>query len=297
MRDVSEKEVRGIPGALMLLLGLGAWAAAVWLAYRGLGVSVRTGAQPEVPALVGAVAAFIGGIFIFKGLVAVNPNEAVVLQLFGNYSGTLTVDGLRWVNPLKDKRRLSVRARSFESSKLKVNDFDGNPIEIAAIVVYRVADTAKAVFGVEDYSKFVFTQTEAALRNLASRHPYDGHEDQPSLRRNTEAMAIELAEEIQSHLGLAGVTIEDAKVSHLAYAPEIAHAMLQRQQAAAIIAARQKIVDGAVGMVQLALHRLSQEDIVTLDEERKAQMVANLLVVLCSERAAQPVLNTGTMYP
>ncbi|MFO0751510.1 MAG: SPFH domain-containing protein [Myxococcota bacterium] len=298
MRDVSEKETRGFPGALMLLLGLGAWVFAGWLVWRAVGMFGPAGpGSASVPYLVGAALSFVAGIFIMKGLVAVNPNESVVLQLFGNYTGSLSRDGLRWVNPFADRRRLSVRARSFESGKLKVNDYDGNPIEIAAIVVYRVADTAKAVFGVEDYSKFVYTQTEAALRNLAARHPYDGNEEQPSLRRNTDAMAVELKTEIEAHVGLAGVQIEDAKVSHLAYAPEIAHAMLQRQQAAAIIAARQKIVDGAVGMVQLALHRLAREDIVSLDEERKAQMVANLLVVLCSERSVQPVVNAGTMYP
>ena len=296
MRGVQEKVVRGAPGGLMLLFGLGFWALAGWLVWRAVAMS-HGAPTPEALVQFGlAAGAFIVGIFVLKGLVAVNPNETVVMQFFGNYVGSLAVAGLRWVNPFNERRRLSVRARSFESQKLKVNDHDGNPIEIAAIVVFNVADTAKAVFAVEDYAKFVFTQTEAALRNLASRHPYDGHDDQPSLRRSTDAMAIELKEEIQRHVGLAGVSIEDAKVSHLAYASEIAQAMLQRQQAAAIIAARQKIVDGAVGMVQLALERLSREAIVTLDEERKAQMVANLLVVLCSERSAQPVINAGTIY-
>ncbi|MCC6646562.1 MAG: SPFH domain-containing protein [Polyangiaceae bacterium] len=175
-----------------------------------------------------------------------------------------------------------------------MNDLDGNPIEIAAIVVYRIEDTAQAVFSVDDYDKFVTTQTEAAPRNLASRHPYDGHDDQLTLRRNTDEMARELRAEIQSHIARAGVVIEDAKVSHLAYAPEIAQAMLQRQQASAIVAARTRIVEGAVGMVQLALEKLAQEGVVHLDEERKAQMVANLLVVLCGERSAQPVVSAGT---
>jgi len=296
MQVMNERLRSGFNGGIMLLIGLGGFAAAAWLAFEVATGSVQPEAlrAPNMKLVAAAAGSFIAGWFILKGLLSVNPNEAVVLQLFGKYSGTLRKEGLRWVNPFYRTRRLSVRARSFESTKLKVNDLDGNPIEIAAIVVYCVRDTAQAAFSVDDYDKFVYTQTEAALRNLASRHPYDGHDDQPSLRRNTDDMAVALRDEIQTHIAMAGVVIEDAKVSHLAYAPEIAQAMLQRQQASAIIAARTRIVEGAVGMVQLALEKLSQEGIVTFDEDRKAQLVANLLVVLCSERSVQPTLNTGT---
>jgi len=280
----------------MLLLGLAGLAAAGYFGIEAVKSASPPGGSrdPNMKLVLAAVAWFVVSIWIvLKGLISVSPNEAVVLQLFGRYTGTLRKEGLRWINPFYRTRRLSVRARSFESTKLKVNDLDGNPIEIAAIVVYRVRDTAQATFSVDDYDKFVYTQTEAALRNLASRHPYDGHDDQTSLRRNTEEMAIALRDEIQSHIAMAGVVIEDAKVSHLAYAQEIAQAMLQRQQASAIIAARTRIVEGAVGMVQLALEKLANEGIVTFDEDRKAQLVANLLVVLCSERSVQPTLNTG----
>jgi len=295
LQAMREKSKSGMVGGIMLLIGLGGLAAAAYFAIQvAKTASGRPPSSPvDLPLLGAAAACFIAGWFVLKGLISVNPNEAVVLQLFGRYVGTLKKEGLRWVNPLYRTRRLSVRARSFESTKLKVNDFDGNPIEIAAIVVYRVRDTAQAVFSVDDYDKFVYTQTEAALRNLASRHPYDGHDDQPSLRRNTGEMALELADEIQAHIAMAGVVIEDAKVSHLAYAQEIAQAMLQRQQASAIIAARTRIVEGAVGMVQLALERLAQDGIVMLDEQSKAKMVANLLVVLCGERSVQPMVNTG----
>lgn len=295
MQQMREKARNGFNGGVMLLLGLGGLTAAGWFAVKvARTMEGRPPSDPvDVTALALAFVCFIAAWFILKGLISVNPNEAVVLQLFGRYTGSLKKEGLRWVNPLYRTQRLSVRAHSFESTKLKVNDFDGNPIEIAAIVVYRVRDTAQAVFSVDDYHKFVYTQTEAALRNLASRHPYDGHDDQPSLRRNTGEMALELADEIQAHITMAGVTIEDAKVSHLAYAQEIAQAMLQRQQASAIIAARTRIVEGAVGMVQLALERLAQDGIVKLDEASKAKMVANLLVVLCGERAVQPIVNTS----
>jgi len=231
------------------------------------------------------------------GLIVVHPNQAAVLQLFGAYVGTVKEAGLRWANPFYSKRRISLRVRNFESARLKVNDNEGNPIEIAAVVVWKVVDTAEACFEVDDYQNYVHVQSEAAVRNLASRYPYDAHEEhQAALRSHTVAVADDLKREIQERLAKAGVQVLEARISHLAYAPEIAAAMLQRQQAGAIIAARQRIVEGAVGMVEMALERLASHKIIELDAERKAAMVSNLLVVLCGERAAQPVLNTGTLY-
>jgi regulator of protease activity HflC (stomatin/prohibitin superfamily) len=236
-------------------------------------------------------------LFVLMGLKIVNPNEARVLQLFGSYRGTIKTPGLRWVPPLMTTRNVSQRIRNFESSHLKVNDLEGNPIEIASVVVWRVVDTAEALFEVDDYNNYVHVQTEAALRNLATSYPYDTHDDQhTSLRGHTAAVAEHLKREIQDRLAKAGVDVLEARISHLAYAPEIAAAMLQRQQAGAIIAARQRIVEGAVGMVEMALTMLSHKGIVSLDEERKAAMVSNLLVVLCGERGAQPIVNTGTIY-
>ncbi len=233
----------------------------------------------------------LGGFFI------VGPNEGVVLQLFGKYAGTVREEGLRWANPFFAKRRLSLKMRSFESARLKVNDIEGNPIEIAAIIVWKVVDTAEACFRVDNYERFVAVQAESALRNLATRYAYDAHDDaKPSLRGHTEHIAEELCGELAKALGAAGVEVVEAQISHLAYAPEIAQAMLQRQQAGAIIAARQRIVEGAVGMVEMALTMLAKNGMVHFDEERKAAMVSNLLVVLCGERAAQPVVNTGTIY-
>ncbi|WP_185235239.1 SPFH domain-containing protein [Teredinibacter franksiae] len=231
------------------------------------------------------------------GFFMVAPNEARVMQLFGRYVGTEKLTGLRWANPLYMKRKVSQRVRNFESNQLKVNDLSGNPIEIAAVVVWRVIDTAEAIFEVDDYEQFVAIQTEAAIRDMATSHPYDIHEeDQIALRGNGNEIAAILKDEVQGRLGKAGVEVIEARISHLAYAPEIASAMLQRQQASAIVAARQKIVEGAVGMVESALEKLSEKSIVELDEERKAVMVSNLLVVLCGDKAAQPVVNTGTLY-
>src|SRR5436190_5199305 len=236
-------------------------------------------------------------LLLFAGLFVVNPNEGRVLQLFGDYAGTVKTPGLRWANPLYTKKRISLRVRNFESARLKVNDHDGNPIEIAAVVVWRVVDTAEAVFQVDDYQNFVKVQTESAVRNLATSYTYDTHEDHTmSLRANTNEVAEHMKREIQERLATAGVEVMEARISHLAYAPEIAQAMLQRQQAGAIIAARQRIVEGAVGMVEMALEMLSKREIVEFDNERKAAMVSNLLVVLCGERATQPVINTGTIY-
>jgi regulator of protease activity HflC (stomatin/prohibitin superfamily) len=227
----------------------------------------------------------------------VAPNEGRVLQLFGAYRGTARDEGLRWANPFYTKKRISLRVRNFESAHLKVNDTDGNPIEIAAIVVWKVIDTAEAVFEVDDYEHYVRVQTESAVRNLATHYPYDAHIDgHISLRGSTDEVAKRLKSEIHDRLAKAGVEVIEARISHLAYAPEIASAMLRRQQAGAIIAARQKIVEGAVGMVEMALELLAKSSQVKLDEERKASMVSNLLVVLCADREAQPVVNTGTLY-
>jgi regulator of protease activity HflC (stomatin/prohibitin superfamily) len=243
-----------------------------------------------------ALLAAIDGLCL-GGLFVVNPNEAQVLQLFGSYAGTVKDPGLRWANPFYTKRRISQRVRNFESQHLKVNDIEGNPIEIAAVVVWRVIETAEASFEVDNYENFVHVQSEAALRNLATSYPYDAHDDKiTSLRGQTLAVAEHLKVEIQERLAKAGVEVIEARISHLAYAPEIAAAMLQRQQAGAIIAARQRIVEGAVGMVEMALERLSQKEILRLDEDRRATMVSNLLIVLCGERAAQPVINTGSLY-
>jgi regulator of protease activity HflC (stomatin/prohibitin superfamily) len=245
---------------------------------------------------IGALIIFVD-LFLFAGLFMVNPNEGRVLQLFGKYVGTAKVEGLRWANPFYTKKRISLRVRNFETAHLKVNDIDGNPIEIAAIVVWKVVDTAEAIFQVDNYEQFVKIQSESAVRNLATRHPYDSHsEAKPSLRGHTATISDQLRAEIQDRLSQAGVEVLEARISHLAYAPEIAEAMLRRQQAGAVIAARQLIVEGAVGMVDMALEMLSQKKIVQLDEERKAAMVSNLLVVLCGETATQPVINTGTIY-
>jgi regulator of protease activity HflC (stomatin/prohibitin superfamily) len=236
-------------------------------------------------------------LFLLTGLFMVNPNEGRVLQLFGKYAGTARREGLRWANPLYAKRRISLRVRNFETNRLKVNDIDGNPIEIAAIVVWKVVDTAEATFQVDNYENFVKIQSESAVRNLATQHPYDSHaEDRVSLRGHTGTIAEQLKTEIHERLAQAGVEVIEARISHLAYAPEIAEAMLRRQQAGAVVAARQLIVEGAVGMVEMALEQLAKKNIVELDQEKKAAMVSNLLVVLCGESASQPVINTGTLY-
>ncbi len=264
----------------------------------GIAVSVlvfAAGAANE--SVLFAVLAVLTGIACVVGLVGlftVGPNEAKVLQLFGNYMGTVREPGLRWVNPFYSKRAISLRVRNFESERLKVNDHGGNPIEIAAVVVWKVVDSAEALFHVDNYDNFVHVQSESALRNMALNYPYDAHVDgEISLRSHTAQIAEHLKTEIQERLYQAGVQVLEARISHLAYAPEIAHAMLQRQQASAVIAARQKIVEGAVGMVEMALQMLSQQNIVELDNEKKAAMVSNLLVVLCSERGTQAIVNTG----
>ena len=236
-------------------------------------------------------------IFLLAGLFVVNPNQARVVLLFGRYKGTVKEQGLHWANPLLRKRKVSLRVRNFETERAKVNDADGNPIEMASVVVWKVVDTAEASFEVDDYVNYVHVQSESALRNLATLYPYDTHnEGTLSLRGNTDEIATQLQAEVQGRLNKAGVEVLEARITHLAYAPEIASAMLQRQQAGAIIAARTQIVEGAVSMVEMALEKLSDQHIVDLDEERKATMVSNLLVVLCGDKPAQPVLNAGSLY-
>jgi regulator of protease activity HflC (stomatin/prohibitin superfamily) len=268
-------------------------------AQLGLGylcyVFVREGA---IANLVASIIASIIVLICWAGLFMVHPNEAKVLQLFGKYVGTCHDPGLRWANPFYTKVSVSVRVRNFESGKLKVNDSNGSPIEIAAVVVWKVFDTAEALFEVDDYVNFVQIQSEAALRNLGTTYPYEPHDESDGLALRSDPLEIAhaLREEIQERLAQAGVTVIEARISHLAYAPEIANAMLRRQQASAIIAARKQSGHGAVGMVDLALQELDEADVVELDEERKAAMVSNLLVVLCSDEAAQPVLNTSSLY-
>ncbi len=284
-----------------VIKGFSGWAMVVVLVAGILGgVALLVGPTPvlETPWMIGAVVLVlaIDGL-CWNGLTVISPNTAKVVLLFGDYRGSIKMPGFRWVNPLTLRRLVSLKIRNFESSKLKVNDHIGNPIEIAAIVVWRVVETAEAVFQVDDYEHFVHVQTESAVRVLATTFPYDAHEEgQLSLQRSATEVSHRLREEIQERLAKAGVEVIEARISHLAYAPEIANAMLRRQQATAIIAARQKIVEGAVGMVEMALELLSVKQVVKLDEERKASMVSNLLVVLCSDRDAQPVVNTGTLY-
>jgi SPFH domain / Band 7 family len=285
---LKEVEREALPGGPIVLVGLIILAAsAAGLVNRSVDPAIK------VPAVVGLLVV----IFLYAGLFVVNPNESKVLQLFGRYIGTVKTTGLRWALPLYSKRRISMRVRNFDSEKLKVNDADGNPIEIAAVVVWRVFDSAEALFLVDNFENFVRVQSEAAVRNLASRLPYDAHDEKKmSLRGATAEVSEHLRHEIQERLTQAGVEVIEARISHLAYAPEIAQAMLQRQQASAIIAARSLIVQGAVGMVENALAMLARDNVVELDEERKATMVSNLLVVLCGERGAQPIVNTGTIY-
>jgi len=282
----------GLPMLGLLLFGL-----VVFLA--GIITTAALQPEPEVAAVMVApcILGIVVNVILLAGLFTVSPNEGRVLQLFGRYIGTCRDQGLHWANPFFGKRSISLKVRNFESEKLKVNDQAGNPIEIAAVVVWRVLDTAEACFHVDDYEDFVHVQSEAAVRNLAGRYPYDAHDDgKPSLRSSAAAVFEQLKRDIQDRLSEAGVEVIEARLTHLAYAPEIAAAMLRRQQADAVISARTKIVEGAVGMVESALHLLSKNQIVQLDEERKAAMVSNLLVVLCSDRDTQPVVNAGTLY-
>ena len=287
MNETRASSLSGIPFAVM-------FAIAMLFCVAGF---VHGALHQVIGILAGSVILFAFFAFLCKGFFQVQPNQGVVLLLFGRYAGTARETGLRWTNPFLAKRAVSLRVRNFESSKLKVNDADGNPIEIAAVIVWQVVDTAEAVFQVDDYENYVHIQSESALRQMAQSYPYDAHDDgKPSLRSHGDEITAHLRDQIQERLGRAGVQVLEARISHLAYAQEIAQAMLQRQQAGAIIAARTRIVEGAVSMVQMALEQLSQRGVVELDEERRAAMVSNLLVVLCGERGTQPVLNTGTLY-
>jgi regulator of protease activity HflC (stomatin/prohibitin superfamily) len=299
---IKERRALTMPGistfVVLLAALIGLVLLLIWYIVNVL-APAADGDEPLIAVLgfVAILAAIAVVVLGFNGLTPVNPNEARALVLFGQYSGTVRDQGLQWVNPLTRRPRIPVRVRNFETSKLKVNDSDGNPIEIAAVVVWKVTDTAEALFEVDDYENFVHVQAEAALRNLATSHPYDGHGDEAiALRANPAEIAAQLRSEIQDRLQRAGVEVIEARISHLAYAPEIANAMLRRQQANAVIAARTRIVEGAVGMVEMALEQLSTKGVIQLDEERKASMVSNLLVVLCSEHETQPVVNTGSLY-
>lgn len=291
---VREFTAHSIGGGLALLLGLVGLLAGAGL-MAGSGTVSGTGGQAAL--IISGILVAIAAILAMCGLNMVAPGEARVVQLFGRYRGTIRQDGLRWVNPLTSRTKISTRVRNHETAVLKVNDAYGNPIELAAVVVWKVEDTAQATFEVDNYLEFVATQTEAAVRHIAIEYPYDAHDEGGlSLRGNAEEITEKLAFELHARVEAAGVQIIESRFTHLAYAPEIASAMLQRQQAGAVVAARRQIVDGAVGMVEAALARINERDIVELDEERKAAMVSNLMVVLCGDRSPQPVLNTGTLY-
>ncbi|WP_132999127.1 SPFH domain-containing protein [Luteimonas arsenica] len=288
---MKENPVRSLPGIPMLLVLLAVALAGGWFFFQAL-TSGGAGLQLAASIIVTGIA-----LFCLAGLYMVEPNQSAVLSLFGKYVGTVHDNGLRWNNPFLTKRKVSLRIRNFESGKLKVNELDGSPIEIAAVIVWKVVDSAEAVFNVDDYESFVHIQSEAALRGMATSYPYDQHEDgQMSLRSHPVEISDELKRHLDERLGSAGVDVLEARISHLAYSPEIAQAMLQRQQANAVVAARARIVAGACGMVEMALAELEKSGVVTLDEERKASMVSNLLVVLCSDRGAQPVVNSGSLY-
>ena len=287
---IKENTRKAASGYLALLVLPLLSAGVIWMFIRAVTVANLLGALAWV-------AAFLAVAVCYHGFFMVHPNQAKVLQLFGTYVGSVRQSGLRWANPFYSKRAVSLRVRNFESEVIKVNDSSGNPIDIAAVVVWKVVDSAEALFEVDDYQSFVHIQSETALRNLATSFPYEAvEEDDVALRSNPQAIAEKLREEVQDRLDQAGVEVVDARITHLAYAPEIASAMLKRQQAQAIVAARRQIVDGAVGMVDMALRDLEKLNVVHLDEERKASMVSNLLVVLCGEENARPALNTGSLY-
>jgi regulator of protease activity HflC (stomatin/prohibitin superfamily) len=293
---MKENPLRSLPGIPYLLGMLVLTAVAIWMFVAGLGPDPDNGVASGWLILAG-ILVFVAALFTLIGLYMVEPNQAAVVSLFGKYVGTVKAPGLRWNNPFYGKRKVSLRVRNFESGKLKVNELEGSPIEIAAVIVWQVLDSAEAVYNVDDYESFVHIQSESALRTMATSYPYDQHEDgQVALRSHAAEISKHLRDELAERLADAGVQVIDARISHLAYAPEIAQAMLQRQQANAIIAARTRIVAGAVGMVEMALAELQKNGVVHLDEERKAQMVSNLLVVLCGERSTQPIVNAGTLY-
>jgi SPFH domain / Band 7 family len=295
IRERAAFNIRGLPmfgvAVLLSLAGVGLSLVGVLDLVQGDGI-----AFPVVMVVAGALL-LVSGFLLGGGLIMVAPGEARVIQFLGRYVGTVRPDGLRWINPFTFRRKISTRIRNHETAVTKVNDADGSPIEIAAVVVWRVTDTARAVFEVDDYIEFVNIQAETAVRHIATTYPYDGHgEEQLSLRQNTSEITDQLSTEIGARVEAAGVEVIESRITHLAYAQEIAGAMLRRQQAGAVVAARQRIVEGAVGMVQLALDQLAEQEVVDLDEERKAAMVSNLLVVLCGDKSTQPIINTGTIY-
>ncbi|MGH7724254.1 MAG: SPFH domain-containing protein [Candidatus Eiseniibacteriota bacterium] len=286
-----ETQAHPLPGILGLFLFLGLLAVSTWFVFRASPI------EPYVLSVSLGIFGFLVATLVLNGLFTVQPNQAVVLILLGNYSGTVRTPGWWFTNPIMSKKRVSLRVHSLNGEKLKVNDQDGNPVEIAAVTVWRVRDSAQAIFDVEKYVEFVAVQSETCVRHLASQYPYDSHDDVTlSLRGSMDQIADTLSTELQTRLDKAGVEVIEARLSHLAYGPEIASAMLRRQQAGAVVAARMRIVDGAVGMVEMALERLAQRHTVEFDEEKKAAMVSNLLVVLCSEQAASPVINAGTLH-
>jgi regulator of protease activity HflC (stomatin/prohibitin superfamily) len=292
-QQVTEHEAQFLAGLPMLVLGVAGLLAGVVLAV----VASRQSGGVAVALAVLCVVVFLASALVLRGLTPVVPGQARVVQLFGRYRGTVRDPGMQWVNPFTDRIKVSTRIRNQESAQAKVNDADGNPIEIAAVVVWQVADTARANYSVDDYTQFVTIQTETAVRHIASSYPYTSRrEGELSLRGNAAEITSELSAEIAARVAPAGVRIIESRLTRLSYAPEIAQAMLRQQQASAVVGARQRIVEGAVGMVELALQRLQDAAFVELDEERKASMVSNLLVVLCSEQATQPIVNTGTLY-
>ena len=292
-RQQTEHEIQSLPGLRMLVLGIVGVLVGVALALTASHLSHGA----AIALVVLCVLIFLASSLVLAGLTPVVPGQARVVQLFGRYRGTLRDSGLQWVNPFTRRIAVLTRIRNQESAQAKVNDAEGNPIEIAAVVVWQVADTARAIYSVDDYLQFVTIQTETAVRHIASSYPYTSRvEGELSLRDNADEITGRLSAEIAARVASAGVHIIESRLTRLSYAPEIAQAMLRQQQASAVVGARQRIVEGAVGMVQLALQRLQEEDVVELDEERKASMVSNLLVVLCSEQATQPVVNTGSLY-
>jgi len=288
----------GHSGTRVVIQERPAWAISGWFGVLVIAACIAAAillGQSSVPGLT-AVPIVIGSV-VFSSLIIVQPGHTKVVRFFGSYAGTVRRTGLWWIVPLADRKGLSIRVRNFETNHLKVNDADGNPVEIAAIVVWQVADTSRAVYAVDDYVNFVHVQAESALRHVATTHPYDDPGgDGMSLRGSVDVVAGELAQEVAQRVTIAGVEIVEVRISHLAYSPEIAQAMLRRQQANAVVAARSTIVDGSVGMVEMALAKLEEHGIVELDEERKAAMVSNLLVVLCADQPASPIVNAGTLY-
>ncbi|WP_456410679.1 SPFH domain-containing protein [Oceanithermus sp.] len=293
MKQVAEKSAFKVGGFAMLAVALALLAFSAWEGWRFFSA---LGLRTDWGALALGVLASVAFLVLLPGFFTVQPNQAKVLVFFGKYTGSVRDDGFWWANPFAMRHEVSLRVRNFNSDVLKVNDKHGNPIEIGTVVVWQVVDTAKAIFDVDDYEEFVRVQVETAIRALASRYPYDAEEHETSLRGSPDTVAQALTEEVQERLKIAGVKVIEARISHLAYAPEIAQAMLRRQQAQAIISARRLIVDAAVGMVQQALEHLERENVVELDEEKKAAMVNNLMVVLTGEQSANPIINTGTLY-